>query len=300
MAERKVVSLQPNTSNMVYYIWLDESDSHGSFYSNFYGGILVKSCDFAEVSKTIQTCIDELHIDEEIKWQKVSEYWFERYKKLVDVVFHLMSDGKIKIRIFFRHNQHVALGLTQQQKREEYQRLYYQFIKHAFGLEYSNPDKENVYLKLYLDDMPLKGEGKKDFINCIYHLNNDENFRHSHINIRREDIIEVDSKKHILLQVMDVILGAMCFRLNEKYKEKPAGSRTRGRKTIIKEKLYKYINLKIRELKPNFNVGISTGYRERIDVWNDPYRHWSFIPKNHTRISENTKHKKIIPSNLHE
>ena len=25
------------------YLWVDESDKHGSFYSNFYGGILIHS-----------------------------------------------------------------------------------------------------------------------------------------------------------------------------------------------------------------------------------------------------------------
>lgn len=28
---------------MTYYIWFDESDKEGEFYSNFYGGILIKS-----------------------------------------------------------------------------------------------------------------------------------------------------------------------------------------------------------------------------------------------------------------
>ena len=28
------------------------------------------------------------------------------------------------------------------------------------------------------------------------------------------DVAEVNSKKHLPLQVMDVVLGAMCFRLN--------------------------------------------------------------------------------------
>ena len=26
------------------YIWLDESDKKGQYYSNFYGGILIKAC----------------------------------------------------------------------------------------------------------------------------------------------------------------------------------------------------------------------------------------------------------------
>ena len=45
--------------------------------------------------------------------------------------------------------------------------LYYQFIKHAFGLKYSNKTGKNIYLKIMLDDIPLKGDDKAEFLNFI-------------------------------------------------------------------------------------------------------------------------------------
>ena len=57
---------------------------------------------------------------------------------LVDFIFDLLEEGLIKIRIFFRHNQYVPKYLTREQMRKEYSMLYYQFIKHAFGFQYSN------------------------------------------------------------------------------------------------------------------------------------------------------------------
>ena len=282
------------------YLWVDESDKHGSYYSNFYGGILIRSCDLDYVKNTLQKAIDELKIDEEIKWQKVNEYWLERYQKLVDVVFSLMSDGKMKIRIFFRHNQFVPIGLSMDQKREEYQRLYYQFIKHAFGWEYANNGEKDENVSILLDDMPLSGQKNKDFKDVLFGLNKDKSFKTAHLHLKDEDIAEVDSKKHLPLQVMDLILGAMCFRLNDKQKEKAEGKRVRGKRTIAKEKLYKHINMRIREIMPGFNVGISTRIRAKEDVWNHPYRHWSFIPKEHERHGELTKKQKTTPSNLHE
>lgn len=32
-----------NDNYFIIHIWLDESDKHGSYYSNFYGGILIMS-----------------------------------------------------------------------------------------------------------------------------------------------------------------------------------------------------------------------------------------------------------------
>ncbi len=56
------------------YIWLDESDKHGEFYSNFYGGILVESQYREEVLHRMSAIKDELGIKDEIKWQKVNAY----------------------------------------------------------------------------------------------------------------------------------------------------------------------------------------------------------------------------------
>ncbi len=56
------------------HIWLDESDKHGSYYSNFYSGILVVSEHRAEVLRRMTKIKEELGIVDEIKWQKVNAY----------------------------------------------------------------------------------------------------------------------------------------------------------------------------------------------------------------------------------
>ena len=141
----------------MYYIWFDESDKEGKYYSNFYGGILVESKYYEKVVAMSNSFVSELGITEEIKWQKVNEYWYDKYVKLVDFIFDLLSQDLIKIRIFFRNNQYVAPSLTKEQKHNTYSLLYYQFIKHAFGLQYSNSSGMPKYLKIMLDDIPLKG-----------------------------------------------------------------------------------------------------------------------------------------------
>lgn len=279
---------------MEYHIWCDESDKEGEFYTNFYGGILIESKNLKEVLSMMQFIVKELDITEEIKWQKVNAFTYDKYIKLVDFIFELLSNDLIKIRIFFKNKQYVPIGLTKEQTKAEYPILYYQFIKHGFGLQYANEDRGEVFLKIHLDNMPLKGEDKKIFLGCLYRLNNDADMQKANIHIRVGDIFEVDSKSHIPLQCMDLILGAICFRLNNKHKEKSDTTGKRGKRTIIKEKLYKHINQKIRDLRPNFNIGESTGFNESKDRWSHPYRHWSFKPTNHVRdfsFSKGTKKK---------
>lgn len=242
------------------------------------------------ISKTFEN----LGITQEVKWQKVSEYHLETYKKIVDMLFSLLERDLVKIRIFFRHNKNVSLAaLGQESKHDEYLKLYYQFIKHSFGLQYSNESNRKIDVHLFLDDIPMDGEEKERFKQFVVGLSHDSDFEKAKISIKRENIAEVDSKKHLPLQVMDIILGSMDFRLNNKHKVKIPGSRFRGKRTIAKEKLYKHINAHIRQLRPNFNVGVSTSYTNIKERWTSPYRHWSFVPSLSIVDVTKTKHFNI-------
>lgn len=101
---------------------------------------------------------------------------------------------------------------------------------------------------------------------------------------------EVNSKKHLPLQVMDVVLGSMCFRLNDKHKERAIDGK-RAKRNIVKERLYKYIRRRIWELHPGFNIGVTTPITKQADLWERPYLHWNFVPKKFTKNDELTKQR---------
>lgn len=273
------------------YIWLDESDRHGEFYSNFYGGILIPSRYYREGMERMRFIVEKVGINDEIKWQKVNEYHYEKYLNVVDELFDLAMEDKIKIRIFFRHNQYTAYRLSPEEKKADYQMLYYQFIKYAFGLPYAGENELDA-MTLYLDEIPLRQGERDEFISHIRGLANDPILKRKGLSIADDGIVEVDSKYHLPLQFMDVILGAMCFKLNEKDKLKTEGANKIGKRTLAKLRLYKHINSRIREIYPNFNIGVTTPIRLVSDSWTQVYRHWSFIPKFHTRDVSRTKKAK--------
>lgn len=217
---------------------------------------------------------------------------FAPYTGLVDTIFDLLEEDKMKIRIFFRHNKFIPKYLDRRQMNEEYSLLYYQFLKHAFGFIYSNPTDRIVDLNIALDEMPIDEQEKKKFKGYLVHLSSDEKYKKAKIRVKEENVYEVDSKRFLPLQVVDLILGAICFRLNDKYKQKLPGMRKRGVRTIMKEKLYKHINFRIRQLRRGFNVGVSTGFDEPFEIWDHSYRHWSFVPKDHYVDETRTKHFK--------
>lgn len=279
-------------NNRILHIWCDESDKKGKYYSNFYGGVLVRGKDLNEVKNRLENVCAEQNLHKEIKWQKVTANYLHKYITVISEFFSLIFEDKIKLRIMFTSNAQIPKELSDAHKSNEYFILYYQFFKHAFGLKYSAESKGETYIRANFDQLPDTIRRRDIFKDYIQRLQNQEEYRISRIRIEKDHIAEVDSKDHMLLQFMDIVLGSISFRLNDKHKEKPEGKRIRGKKTIAKEKLYKHINAEIRKTRPNFNIGVSTGidgdYRNR---WNHPYRHWLFIGKNSELDESLTKRK---------
>jgi len=271
---------------MEYIIYTDESVARGQYFSSFYGGALVRSPHWKETVEKLQSARGRLELRREVKWQKVTAHYVDRYIDLMDTFFDLVAQDILKVRIMFRQNLHVPTGLTKEQRENEYHLLYYQFIKHAFGLRYSNTTGDPITLRIYADQMPDTAEKNAIFKAHVAGLGNSKAFRDANIRVPRQQIAEVDSNKHSILQCLDVVLGAMQFRLNDKHKAKPEGARRRGKRTLAKERLYRHLRSRVAGVlaRPNFNVGISTGtYGDRSNLWHHPYRHWLFVPRNHQR-----------------
>jgi hypothetical protein len=265
-----------------FYIYCDESIKNGKKYSDFYGGVIIDSKDFEEIRLNLEKLKSELGISDEIKWTKTDMQRAEPYMKMMDAFFEYIFSGRIKFRLMFRQNRFKATGLTDYHRDNRFFLLYYQFLKSAFGLRFAGSEllAQKVNLEIFFDRLPDKESKNTLFKKNIFGLQYLPEFLESHIQIREDAIIEVESHKHILLQCLDVVLGGMAFRLNEMHLEKEVGKRTRGKRTIAKERLYKHIHSKIIQIFPHFNIGISTGLQsEKRNLWRFSYRHWSFIPK---------------------
>ena len=93
---RRKVILRKRKSGLEYIIWCDESDKRGQFFSNFYGGVLVASDHLKEVQTTLVNKCADLRFFDEIKWQKVSEHYLDKYISIMDCFFRLVKSGPDK------------------------------------------------------------------------------------------------------------------------------------------------------------------------------------------------------------
>lgn len=269
-------------------LYADESVETGRYFSNFYGGCLVSSKDLKPVVNELDACKSRLNLHGEVKWQKVTKAYLGKYQELMAVFFSHVAAGRLKVRVMFTQNMHVPTGLTQEQRDQAYFLLYYQFVKHAFGLRYAALAEGGANLRIYLDDRPDTYEKRALFRSHLANLTRSPELRRIGLRVDPNQIADVDSHDHVLLQCTDVVLGAMQFRLNDKHLEK-SGPR-RGSRTIAKERLYKAILRHVRALHPNFNIGISTGVSgDATNRWRHPYRHWKFVPGQHTIDPTRTK-----------
>jgi hypothetical protein len=269
-----------------YIIYCDESASKGTFYSNFYGGLLVRSRDLERVRSRIRGKKLELNLFDEVKWQKVSHAYVGKYITLVDEVFDLLAEDLIKIRIMFTQNTRVPLGLSRSHVEDQFFILYYMFLKHAFGLQHSNDGDVPIRVRLNLDQLPENKDGARRFKEYLCDLSTNREFERARIRIDRDNVANIVSHDHDLLQVLDVVLGAMQFRLNDWHLEKPPGKKRRSKRTRAKERLYKHINDRIQGIHDRlFNIGTTTSDDgDPVNRWTQPYRHWLFTPKRHVKL----------------
>jgi len=263
-----------------FIIYCDESVEKGEFFSHFYGGALVRAEDREKLEAELTAKKTALNMMGEVKWTKITWNYAEKYVELVDTIFDMIRDGRIKVRIMFTQNINVRPDLPEEKIDNEYFMLYYQFIKHAFGLRYWGLDGQNedAGVSILIDDPPQSAEKFDKFKSYMASLSDYPVFSRSRIRIRYEDIAAIDSKSHNLLQALDIILGGIQSRLNEVHTRVDPPAKRRSKRARAKELVYAKIKERIWEIYPRFNVGANTGQTTDSDRWFHPYRHWLFVP----------------------
>ncbi|MGL4423396.1 MAG: DUF3800 domain-containing protein, partial [Gemmataceae bacterium] len=192
-----------------YILFCDESDQKGAFYSHFFGGVIVGASQYEQVSNRLDQKKSTLNLHSEVKWQKVTDNYLSKYQELMTAFFDEMRQDHVKVRIMFQRNATQAVNLKPSASKDAYWKLYYQFVKHALGFADMPTAPQDRWLRVYFDEFPDTGEQVVRFKGLIEGLGHSTDFRRVRLRLRREDITEVRSDEHVLLQCLDVVLGAM-------------------------------------------------------------------------------------------
>lgn len=252
-----------------YVIVCDESTKHGQNYSYFYGGCIINEQKYDAISEKLELFKSHIGLNHELKRVNIDPTNANRYIQMLDFFFTFVKSGDIRVRVMFSDNKN--LEEKPQSIDETFTTFYYLFIRHAFALPYA---REDIDLRLIFDALPEKTERRIKFKNYLIsnltHIPNSD--VKNDISLERDRIEEVDSKKHIILQCADVIVGLIDFCLNDKHN----GQQTKSKRWFAKNSVLTVLLSYIEEMHPNFQLCVTTRPLRGFNAWNDKYKHFVF------------------------
>lgn len=90
-----------------YIIYSDESDRKGKYFANFFGGVLIKAEDREDIEARLSAKKVELNLNQEIKWERVTKNYLEKYKEFITYYFTFVATSRLRVRLMFTQNIHV-------------------------------------------------------------------------------------------------------------------------------------------------------------------------------------------------
>ena len=162
------------------------------------------------------------------------------------------------------------LDILPKAEDETYSKFYYLFIRHAFSIYYI---QEDISLRLIFDELPETKDACLKFKTFLVKYLNVAKGANS-VSLVAKDIEEVDSKKHMILQCMDVIMGLVDFALNSSAEDRKS---IRGK---AKWEVWKFVLKKIQAIHPSFCIHATTYPLKSKKGWEDGYKHFVYTKRN--------------------
>lgn len=254
------------------FIYLDESIERGPKCSWFFGGLLVQAKHHAAVVQRLTLAKERCGITGELKWTNVTWQFSERYIEFLREVFRLMDEGLVRIRIKFTPNRNLPQNLAPYYASNGYSLLYYTFIRGGFGLSHGSFDFSDTRVSLRFDELPNGRKKREAFWEYLTKMQIDNVHGHN-VFIDRNQISELRSREHIVLQALDLMLGYQACHLNGGLLVRPEEKTRLWARTQVG----RFISKELEKRFPRFDPARPTVFKPE-EYWSTPYNHWPFRP----------------------
>lgn len=196
-------------NRQVYHIFCDESRQTKDRYMVL-GGTIMNNTDVPTFSSTMKKFRKENEMHAELKWSKVSEQRINEYKRFMEYFFALNNTDNIHFHCIIIDNHQVNYRKFSKGDYElGFYKFYYQLLLHCFGKLYCS-NKNCARLIIHLDYRQSKY--KLSALKTILNSGMNKKFGISYKPF--VSIEPVNSKQSDLLQVSDIVLGAIGFQKN--------------------------------------------------------------------------------------
>lgn len=194
---------------MICYIFCDEtclSDRH-----LLLGGIVTGNEWYTNLLADLLKLRDETGMHAELKWSKVSRGRLDAYKAFVDVFFRYIDADEVHFScITFDSTKFKHWKYNAGNKELGFYKFYYQLIHHRFGRYARNGACPRFIVHLDQRDSSYSLDTLRDVLNNGYCKDGSATVG------PYAKIAPLNSKKNTVLQVVDVVLGAVGFHKNGK------------------------------------------------------------------------------------
>jgi len=275
---------------MKYEICADEAWTHNSAPLNrywcFYGGAFGLESDIDRLETALRLVRTVRGFAGEVKWANLSAENVSYYNDLLDIFFDHLVNHDLHYRQFFISREHVAVpdheGAAADTLLDVQFKLYYQFLKHSFGLQHlpaaTAAEPHQVLLRLDEHSSSKHKTRLKNFVEGL----------HGHLTPTRDDlsirVTYVQSQSLMRLQLCDLLMGAAGSYGNRKHEFRALGQRGMKPMQRLRFELATRIYKDLRGISCSergtgaFNWFESTGRSSPSANLTDKVRIWKFLP----------------------
>ncbi len=194
---------------MLYYIYCDESRQSQDRFMVL-GGLVIRADSEEVFNDTMEKYREVTNMRAELKWSKVSIQKLSEYKTFIDYFFALNNADRIHFHCMIVDNHQVNHRKFNQNNPElGFYKFYYQLLLHAFGRRYCKTDHEARFI-VHLDERTTKY--KLETLKVILNRGIMKKYGIGWNPFR--SIEPGDSKQSNLLQVDDLLIGAVGYQKN--------------------------------------------------------------------------------------
>ena len=265
-----------------YTVYADEAWTHDPElrFWRFYGGAMLRSSERDRIEAELLTLKTQRGLHGEIKWSLTTPARAERFGAIVERFLDYVDAGDVTLRYMWLDQlRQDPDALTAWHREYGFYILYYYFVVFGFGLPWHD-QRDTVAVEFFPDALPNEPVKLREFQQFLHRCHIARRFR-QRSSFRFINVTAVESEKHIILQCVDLIIGAVGYKLNKKYKAKTGHRRSRS--AVAKIELWERIRDRLGAIDMgergthSFAVGVNTGTGpEATNRWRHKFRQWDF------------------------
>ena len=268
-----------------FAIYADEAWTHEkplNRYHFFFGGLLGSCSEMQELELCLKNLQNKHNDRREVKWSNLSKRNYNLYIDFINCFKNFILFKNIKYRQMFKDRSFHYTNDPLSNPLEAQYKLYYQFLKHSFGLKYIPNIDSSICIYLDHHSNHAHQRALQEFVSSLPRLLNRKDLKIK--------ISFINSRKSRILQLCDLLMGAAGYYGNKLHNRRNSGKIGMNSSQKLKLAFCKYVYNNLKDIdtidrgSKAFNWFESTGTNlNSANHYNHKIRIWKFVPSQYIK-----------------